>query len=65
MDAVRSTHPARGLQGVPHEPKEAAALDGAGPLSMFWHITLPFLRPFIAIAMVFRSIEAFKTFGSI
>lgn len=54
-----------GLQGVPQEPKEAAALDGAGPLGMFWHITLPFLRPFIAIALVFRSIEACKTFASV
>jgi multiple sugar transport system permease protein len=32
---------------------------------MFWHITLPFLRPFIAIALALRTIEAFKTFGSI
>jgi multiple sugar transport system permease protein len=54
-----------GLSGVPSEPKEAAALDGAGPLRLFWHITLPFLRPFIAIALVLRTIEAFKTFGSI
>jgi multiple sugar transport system permease protein len=54
-----------GLSGVPSEPKEAAALDGAGPLRMFWHITLPFLRPFIAIALALRTIEAFKTFGSI
>ena len=54
-----------GLSGVPSEPKEAAALDGAGPLRLFWHITLPFLRPFIAIALALRTIEAFKTFGSI
>ena len=40
-------------------------LDGAGPLRLFWHITLPFLRPFIAIAWRSRTIEAFKTFGSI
>lgn len=54
-----------GLSGVPSEPREAAMLDGAGPVLLFWHITLPFLRPFIAIAVVLRSIEAFKTFGSI
>ena len=40
-------------------------IDGAGPIRLFWHITLPFLRPFIAIAFVLRTIEAFKTFGSI
>jgi multiple sugar transport system permease protein len=54
-----------GLSGVPAEPREAAMLDGAGPVRLFWHITLPFLRPFIAIAIALRSIEAFKTFGSI
>ena len=54
-----------GLGGVPVEPKEAAMLDGAGAVRLFWHITLPFLRPFIAIAFVLRTIEAFKTFGSI
>src|SRR6202011_721601 len=54
-----------GLQGMPGEPKEAALLDGANWLQMFWHIILPFLKPFIAIALVFRTIEAFKTFGSV
>jgi multiple sugar transport system permease protein len=54
-----------GLSGVPSESKEAATMDGAGPMQLFWHITLPFMRPFIAIALVLRSIEAFKTFGSI
>jgi multiple sugar transport system permease protein len=54
-----------GLQGVPQEPREAAVVDGAGPVLLFWHVTLPLLRPFIAIALVLRAIEAFKTFGSV
>ena len=54
-----------GLQAIPHDPVEAARLDGAGPVALFWHITLPFLRSFIAIAMVFRAIEAFKTFAGV
>ncbi len=54
-----------GLQGIPGEPKEAALLDGANWLQMFWYIILPFIKPFIAIALVFRTIEAFKTFASI
>jgi multiple sugar transport system permease protein len=54
-----------GLQSISDEPKEAAQLDGARPLQVFWYITLPFLRPFVAIAIVFRAIEAFKTFGSV
>ena len=54
-----------GLSGIPGEPKEAALVDGATPGQIFRHITLPFLRSFIAIALVLRAIEAFKTFGSI
>ena len=54
-----------GLQGVPSEPKEAARMDGANALQTFWHIVLPFMTPFMAIALVFRTIEAFKTFGSV
>lgn len=54
-----------GLQGIPIEPKEAALVDGAGPIRLFWYVTLPLLRPFLAIALVLRAIEAFKTFGSV
>jgi multiple sugar transport system permease protein len=54
-----------GLQGMPVEPKEAALLDGANSLQLFRYVILPFLKPFLAIALVFRTIEAFKTFGSI
>lgn len=54
-----------GLQAMPAEPREAALLDGANWRQMFWYITLPFIKPFIVIAVVFRTIEAFKTFGSV
>jgi multiple sugar transport system permease protein len=53
------------LSGVPPEPRAAALLDGATAFALFWRIIFPFIRPFIAIAVVLRSIEAFKTFGSI
>ena len=53
-----------GLQSLPHEPREAAAIDGASTWQTFWHVTLPQLKPFIAIAMVLRTIQAFKTFDS-
>lgn len=36
---------AAALQNVPLAQQQAAALDGAGPLRVFWHITLPALRP--------------------
>ncbi|MDB5058574.1 MAG: carbohydrate transporter rane protein 1, family [Chloroflexi bacterium] len=54
-----------GLQGIPLEPKEAAAVDGANAWQAFLHITLPMLRPFIAIALLLRVIDAFKTFDAI
>ena len=53
-----------GLQAVPKEPLEAAAIDGAGSWQTFRHITLPMISPFIAIALVLRTIQAFKTFDS-
>lgn len=53
-----------GLQGLPREPFEAAAVDGASRWQAFHHLTLPMLRPFIGIAVVLRTIQAFKTFDS-
>ncbi len=54
-----------GLQGIPTEPREAAAVDGAQGWRLFWDITIPLLRPFIAIAVLLRVLEAFKTFGTV
>jgi multiple sugar transport system permease protein len=53
-----------GLQSLPHEPREAAAIDGANAWQTFRHVSLPQLGPFIAIALVLRTIQAFKTFDS-
>ena len=53
-----------GLQSLPGEPREAALVDGATPWQMFRHITLPAMVPFIAIAAVLRTIQAFKTFDA-
>ncbi len=47
-----------GLQAVPSELHEAAKMDGAGPLRRFRHITLPLLRPLIAIQLLFGTIYA-------
>lgn len=54
-----------GLSVIPREPIEAAALDGASGWTLFRDITLPYLRPFLAIAILFRFIDAFKTFDII
>ena len=47
-----------GLQAIPPELGEAAAIDGAGPWRRFRHITLPLLRPLIAIQLLFGVIYA-------
>lgn len=41
-----------GLQAIPHELYEAAALDGAGRLRSFWSVTVPLLRSSLAMCMV-------------
>ena len=53
---------AGGLAAMDEEPQEAAAMDGAGPIRIFFHHTLPMLFPYLVVAVVFRTIDAFKTF---
>jgi multiple sugar transport system permease protein len=53
-----------GLQSMPTEPLEAAAIDGASRFQTFRYVKLPLLTPFLAIAVVLRTIQAFKTFDS-
>lgn len=50
------------LQMMPREPIEAARVDGAGPLQMFWYVVLPFIRPAIVVAALFRLIDSIKAF---
>jgi multiple sugar transport system permease protein len=54
-----------GLASLPREPYEAAEIDGASTLQAFWHITLPLLRPVLVVAILFRAIDALKTFDII
>jgi multiple sugar transport system permease protein len=51
-----------GLQSLPKEPFEAAAIDGTSRWRVFRHLTLPMLRPVIAVCVVIRAIDAFRTF---
>ena len=51
-----------GLQTIPRSLYEAAEVDGAGRLRQFLEITLPLLRPAIAVALIFRTITALQTF---
>ena len=54
-----------GLSALPTEPYEAAMIDGGSPLQLFWFLTLPMLRPTLMVALMFRSIDALKTFDII
>jgi multiple sugar transport system permease protein len=54
-----------GLQGVPPELGEAAAIDGAGPARRFWHVTWPLLAPALTINTVVLLISAFKIFDHV
>ena len=54
-----------GLASLPNEPFEAAKVDGANSWQVFSKITVPMLYPFISLALLFRSIDAFKTFDII
>jgi multiple sugar transport system permease protein len=51
-----------GLQSLPKEPFEAAAIDGTTSWRMFRYLTLPMLRPVIVVCVVIRAIDAFRTF---
>ena len=48
-----------GMMGISPELYEAARVDGASRVQIFWRITLPVLRPTILIAVIIRSIDAF------
>jgi multiple sugar transport system permease protein len=54
-----------GLKSLPREPFEAAAIDAASKWRVFTHLTLPMLRPVIAVCVVIRSIDAFRTFDQV
>ncbi|WP_431038940.1 carbohydrate ABC transporter permease [Streptomyces sp. P6-2-1] len=54
-----------GLQAVPGVLYEAAALDGAGPVARFRHITLPQLRPVIGVVLTLGLVYTLKVFDVI
>jgi multiple sugar transport system permease protein len=50
------------LQVVPKEPQEAARIDGAGPVQLFWYVRLPYIRSTLLVAALFRLIDSIKAF---
>ncbi len=53
------------LQSLPQEPYEAAKVDGANAWQCFWHITLPMMRPIIAVVVILRTAFAFLVFEEV
>jgi len=51
-----------GLYSIPQDPQEAAKVDGCTPWQNFRHITLPFIMPFIFIAMAIRSLDVARAY---
>jgi multiple sugar transport system permease protein len=51
-----------GLVSIPRELYESAETDGASPLRAFWHITLPLLRPILAIVMLYSTVMTIADF---
>jgi len=54
-----------GLQAIPEDYYEAAAVDGAGRWDRFWHITLPLLSPASFFVVVISLINSFQVFDQI
>jgi sn-glycerol 3-phosphate transport system permease protein len=54
-----------GLQAVPRDLHEAAAIDGAGGVRRFWSITLPLLGPTLLFVVIVLTTRAFQAYGEI
>lgn len=54
-----------GLALVPDDALKAAELDGAGFWQRFFKITLPLMKPSIVVALLFRTLDAFRVFDNI
>ncbi len=54
-----------GLQTIDTSLYESASIDGAGPFRTFFSITLPLLKPSILVALLFRTLDAFRVYDLI
>lgn len=54
-----------GLQTIPREAKEAALIDGCNERQRFFRVTLPLLRPVLAVVMVITVVGSFQIFDTV
>src|SRR3546814_12548446 len=52
-------------QVLPQELYESGRIDGAGPIRIFFSITLPLIRPALLVAVIFRGLDARRVFDVI
>ena len=51
-----------GLQGISADLYESATVDGANAWQRFWRITLPLVKPALAVAVIFRALDALRMY---
>jgi multiple sugar transport system permease protein len=54
-----------GLALVPEDLLKAASMDGANAWKRFWMVTVPLIKPAILVALLFRTLDAFRVFDNI
>jgi multiple sugar transport system permease protein len=54
-----------GLALVPEDLLKAASMDGATAWQRFWKVTVPLIKPAILVALLFRTLDAFRVFDNI
>ena len=54
-----------GLQSIPNTVYEANKMDGASEWTMFWRITVPLLRPILALVLIMTMIGSFQVFDTV
>jgi multiple sugar transport system permease protein len=54
-----------GLTLVPKDLLDAARVDGANALQRFFRVTLPLMRPAVLVALLFRTLDAFRIFDTV
>jgi multiple sugar transport system permease protein len=54
-----------GLALVPEDLLKAASMDGASAWQRFWRVTVPLIKPSILVALLFRTLDAFRVFDNI
>ncbi len=51
-----------GLQGISADVYEASRIDGTNPWQRFWRITLPLVKPALAVAVIFRTLDVLRIY---